>query len=157
DWLSRGHQADHEDASTATSLDRLPVAASVFVVAVVATGFAVLLLQGPRHMQHPAQFAVLLAASVVASSLRLRLPLGTSASNLSISYSVDFAALLLIGREMTMLVAGASACAQSIFGTSRRNPVFRILFNAAALVLTVQAAGLAFTTFGGRPGEFDFQ
>jgi len=39
DWLSRGHEADHGDASTATSLDRLPVAASVFVVAVVATGF----------------------------------------------------------------------------------------------------------------------
>ena len=157
DWLSRGRRPAHGDASGATSLDHLPVAASVFVVAVVAAGFAVLILQGPRHIQHPAKFAVLLAASVLASSLRLRLPLGTSASNLSISYSVDFAALLLIGREMTMLVAGASACAQSIFGTSRRNPIFRILFNAAALVLTVQAAGMAFTAFGGRPGQFEFQ
>jgi diguanylate cyclase (GGDEF)-like protein/PAS domain S-box-containing protein len=157
DWLSRGHRSAQGDASAATSLDHLPVAASVFVVAVVASGFAVLILQGPRQMQHPAQFAVLLAASVVASSLRLRLPLGTSASNLSISYSVDFAALLLIGREMTMLVAGASACAQSIFGTNRRNPVFRILFNAAALVLTVQAAGMAFSSFGGKPGHFEFQ
>ncbi len=92
---------------------------------------------------------------MLASSLRLRLPLGTSASNLSISYSVDFAALLLIGREMTMLVAGASACAQSIFGTNRRNPAFRILFNAAALVLTVQAAGVTFTYFGGQPGDLD--
>src|SRR5262245_26502721 len=157
DWLSRGHRQAHGDASTATSLDHLPVAASVFVIAIVTAGFAVLILQGPRHMQHPAQFAVLLAASVVASSLRLRPPLGTSASNLSASYSVDFAALRLIGREMTMLVAGASACAQSIFGTNRRNPVFRILFNAAALVLTVQAAGMAFTNFGGRPGEFEFE
>jgi diguanylate cyclase (GGDEF)-like protein/PAS domain S-box-containing protein len=156
DWFSRGPRG-HGDASTATSLDHLPVAASVFVVAVVAAGFAVLILQGPRHLQHPAQFAVLLAASVVASSLRLRLPLGTSASNLSISYSVDFAALLLIGREMTMLVAGVSACAQSIFGTNRRNPVFRILFNAAALVLTVQAAGMAFTYMGGQPGTFELQ
>ena len=56
-----------------------------------------------------------------------------------------------------MLVAGASACAQSIFGTNRRNPAFRILFNAAALVLTVQAAGMTFTYFGGQPGELDFQ
>ncbi|HEY1302418.1 MAG TPA: EAL domain-containing protein [Vicinamibacterales bacterium] len=38
DWLSRGHQGDHGDASTATSLDSLP--AAVFVVAVVAIGFA---------------------------------------------------------------------------------------------------------------------
>src|SRR5512138_1033879 len=157
DWLSRAHRPAQGDASGATSLDHLPVAASVFVIAVVAVGFVVLVQQGPRHIEHPRQFAVLLAASVLASSLRLRLPLGTSASNLSISYSVDFAALLLIGREMTMLVAGASACAQSIFGTSRRNPVFRILFNSAALVLTVQAAGMAFTNFGGRPGDFQFQ
>ena len=157
DWWSRAHRAAHGDASTATSLDHLPVAAGVFVIAIVAVGFVVLVLQGPRELQHPGRFAVLLAASVLASSLRLRLPLGTSASNLSISYSVDFAALLLIGREMTMLVAGASACAQSIFGTNRRNPVFRILFNAAALVLTVQAAGMAFTAFGGRPGTFEFQ
>ena len=112
------------------------------MIAVVAVGCVVVILQGPRQITHPTQFLALLAASVLASSLRLRLPLGTSASNLSISYSVDFAALLLIGREMTMLVAGASACAQSIFGTNRRNPAFRILFNAAALVLTVQAAGV---------------
>jgi diguanylate cyclase (GGDEF)-like protein/PAS domain S-box-containing protein len=153
----RSHRPAQGDASSAMSLEHLPVAASIFVIAVVAVGCIVLVLQGPSHITHPGQFAALLAASVLASSLRLRLPLGTSASNLSISYSVDFAALLLIGREMTMLVAGASACAQSVFGTNRRNPVFRILFNAAALVLTVQAAGVTFTYFGGRPGSLELQ
>src|SRR4030095_6487245 len=90
DWMSRGHRPASGDASTATSPPPLPVAAGVFVVAVVAAGFAVLILQGPRQMQHPAQFAVLLAASVVASSLRLRLSLGTSASKPSISSHGDF-------------------------------------------------------------------
>ena len=155
DWLSRSHEPAKGDASRATSLEHLPLSASVFVIAVVAVGCVVVILQGPRHITHPTQFVALLAASVLASSLRLRLPLGTSASNLSISYSVDFAALLLIGREMTMLVAGASACAQSIFGTDRRNPAFRILFNAAALVLTVQASGVTFAYFGGKPGDLD--
>jgi diguanylate cyclase (GGDEF)-like protein/PAS domain S-box-containing protein len=155
DWVSRSHEPAKGDASRATSLEHLPIAASVFVIAVVAVGCVVLVLHGPRQITHPAQFVALLAASVLASSLRLRLPLGTSASNLSISYSVDFAALLLIGREMTMLVAGASACAQSIYGTNRRNPAFRVLFNAAALVLTVQAAGVTFAYFGGRPGNLD--
>jgi diguanylate cyclase (GGDEF)-like protein/PAS domain S-box-containing protein len=154
DWV-RSHQPAKGDASRAMSLEHLPISASVFVIAVVAVGCVVVILEGPRHITHPRQFLVLLAASVLASSLRLRLPLGTSASNLSISYSVDFAALLLIGREMTMLVAGASACAQSIFGTNRRNPAFRILFNAAALILTVQAAGVTFAYFGGRPGDLD--
>ena len=157
DWVSRSHEPAKGDASRAMSLEHLPVSASVFVIAVVAVGVTVLILQGPRQITHPTEFIALLAASVLASSLRLRLPLGTSASNLSISYSVDFAALLLIGREMTMLVAGASACAQSIFGTNRRNPAFRILFNTAALVLTVQASGMTFTYFGGQPGELDFQ
>jgi diguanylate cyclase (GGDEF)-like protein/PAS domain S-box-containing protein len=157
DRLLRSHRPAQGDASRAMSLEHLPVAASVFVIAVVAVGFVVLVLQGPRQITHPAQFMALLAASVLASSLRLRLPLGASASNLSISYSVDFAALLLIGREATMLVAGASACAQSIFGTHHRNPTFRILFNAAALVLTVQAAGATFTYFGGQPGSLEIQ
>jgi diguanylate cyclase (GGDEF)-like protein/PAS domain S-box-containing protein len=157
DWLSRSHEPAKGDASRAMSLEHLPISASVFVIAIVAIGCAVLILQGPRQITHPTQFFALLAASVLASSLRLRLPLGTSASNLSISYSVDFAALLLIGREMTMLVAGASAGAQSIFGTNRRNPAFRILFNAAALVLTVQAAGMTFSYFGGQPDKLDFQ
>jgi diguanylate cyclase (GGDEF)-like protein/PAS domain S-box-containing protein len=154
DWV-RSHEPAKGDASRAMSLEHLPISASVFVIAVVAVGIVVVILEGPRQITHPTQFLALLAASVLASSLRLRLPLGTSASNLSISYSVDFAALLLIGREMTMLVAGASACAQSIFGTNRRNPAFRILFNAAALVLTVQAAGVTFDYFGGRPGDLD--
>ena len=157
DWLSRSHEPAKGDASRAMSLEHLPVSACVFVIAIVAIGCVVLILQGPRQITHSTHFIALLVASVLASSLRLRLPLGTSASNLSISYSVDFAALLLIGREMTMLVAGASACAQSIFGTNQRNPAFRILFNAAALVLTVQAAGLTFTHFGGRQGELDLQ
>jgi diguanylate cyclase (GGDEF)-like protein/PAS domain S-box-containing protein len=155
DWVSRSHEPAKGDASKAMSLEHLPISASVFVIAVVAVGIVVVILQGPRHITHPTQFIALLLASVLASTLRLRLPLGTSASNLSISYSVDFAALLLIGREMTMLVAGASACAQSIFGTNRRNPTFRILFNAAALVLTVQASGVTFAYFGGRPGDLD--
>src|SRR5262245_32821805 len=114
DRFSRSHEPVKGDASRATSLEHLPVAASVFVISVVAAGFAVLIFMGPRRIEQPTLFFALLVASVLASSLRLRLPLGTAAANLSISYSVDFAALLLIGKEMTMLVAGVSACAQSM-------------------------------------------
>jgi diguanylate cyclase (GGDEF)-like protein/PAS domain S-box-containing protein len=106
---------------------------------------------------NPLLFTMLLAASALASSLRLRLPLGASSSNLSISYSVDFAALLLIGTELTMLVAGVSAWIQSTFGHDRRNPVSRTLFNAAALVLTVKAAGATFQYFGGQPGSVELR
>jgi hypothetical protein len=103
-------------------------------------------------------FGTLLAASAIASSLRLKVPLGASSSTLSVSYSVDFAALLLIGTDLTMVVAGVSAWLQSAFGHDRRrNPVFRTVFNAAALVLTVKAAGLAFQYMGGQPGSLDLR
>ena len=62
---------------------------------IIAAGAAVLALLGPRQVADPLLFATLLAASALASSLRLRVPLGASASNLSVSYTVDFAALLL--------------------------------------------------------------
>jgi hypothetical protein len=135
--------------------ERQPLAATIFVTAVIVTGDAVLALWGPREAPSPLLFTVLLGASALASSLRLRLPLGSSSSNLSISYSVDFAALLLIGTELTMLVAGVSAWIQSTFGHDRRNPVSCTLFNFAALVLTVKAAGAAFEYFGGRSGSVE--
>jgi len=134
-----------------------PLGATLFVSLVIAAGVAVLTLWGPRHVPHPVLFGVLLSASALASSLRLRVPLGASSSNLSISYSVDFAALLLIGTDLTMVVAGVSAWLQSAFGHDRRNPVFRTVFNAAALVLTVKAAGLAFQFMGGQPGSLDLR
>ena len=132
-----------------------PLAATIFVATIIAAGAAVLAFWGPRHVPNPVLFGTLLAASALASSLRLRLPLGARSSNLSVSYSVDFAALLLIGTDLTMVVAGISAWLQSAFGNDRRNPVFRTIFNAATLVLTVKTAGLVFVYMGGQPGSLD--
>ncbi len=138
--------------------DSQPLGATLFVAVIIAAGVTVLALWGPRHIPNPVLFATLLAASAIASSLRLKVPLGASSSTLSVSYSVDFAALLLIGTDLTMVVAGVSAWLQSAFGHDRRrNPVFRTVFNAAALVLTVKASGLAFQYMGGQPGSLDLR
>ena len=144
-----------ESGSDDAGRERQPLSVTFFVWTVIAAACAVLALWGPRAVPNPALFAALLAASALASSLQLRLPLGSNSFNLSISYSVDFAALLLIGTELTMLVAGISAWIQSTFGHGRRNPVSRTLFNAAALVLTVKAAGFTFEYLGGHPGSID--
>jgi len=144
------------DDAPSPAAARQPLPATLFVASVIAAAGAVLVLWGPRRIPSPGQFAVLLLASALASSLRLKLPHGTSSSNLSVSYSVDFAALLLLGTESTMLIAGASAWAQSTFGADRRNPAFRTIFNAAALIVTVQAAGSTFRYLGGQPGSLDF-
>src|SRR5262245_38660664 len=105
-----------------------PLGATLFVTAIIVAAAAVLVFFGPRYVADPGLFLSLLAASALASSLRLRVPLGVTSSNLSISYSVDFAAMLLIGTELTMLVAGVSAWIQSTFGHDRRNPVSRTIF-----------------------------
>ncbi|MGH9256495.1 MAG: putative bifunctional diguanylate cyclase/phosphodiesterase [Vicinamibacterales bacterium] len=92
-------------------------------------------------------------ASAVASGLKLRLPLGkTGSSNLSVSYTIDFASLILLGPAPTMLVAALSAWTQSTVRIAQQNPAYRTLFNIAALILTVFAAGWVFTTLGGRVG-----
>jgi diguanylate cyclase (GGDEF)-like protein/PAS domain S-box-containing protein len=156
DGSSRGEKTAPKQPHESTGSQ--PLAATLFVSVIIAAGTAVLMLWGPRHVPNPVLFGTLLAASALASSLRLRVPLGASASNLSVSYSVDFASLLLIGTDLTMLVAGVSASLQSAFGHDRRrNPVFRTVFNAAALVVTVKAAGLAFQYMGGQPGSLDLR
>ena len=75
----------------------------------------------------------------------MKLPLTTGGSTMSVSYAVDFASLLLLGPHATMVVAAASAFAQSHLNNKReRNPLHRTLFSIASLVVTVQGAGLAF-------------
>ena len=156
DLDGRGRRGQAPSSEPEDALRSQPPAARLFVGAIIAAGALVLAFWGPRHVPNPILFATLLAASALASSLRLRVPLGVSSSNLSISYSVDFAALLLIGTELTMLVAGVSAWLQSTLGHDhKRNPVFRVVFNTAALVLTVRAAGWAFEFMGGQPGVLD--
>jgi diguanylate cyclase (GGDEF)-like protein/putative nucleotidyltransferase with HDIG domain len=84
------------------------------------------------------------------------LPLASSGSTMSVSYAVDFAALLLVGANATMLVAAASAWSQCTFRTKARGESYRTLFSMAALVLTVKGAGLIYTWCGGPPPEAGF-
>ncbi len=72
---------------------------------------------------------------------------------MSVSYAVDFAALLLLGANETMLVGAASAASQCTFRTKARSAPYRTLFSMASLVLTVKATGLAYTWLGGPPAR----
>jgi diguanylate cyclase (GGDEF)-like protein/putative nucleotidyltransferase with HDIG domain len=121
---------------------------------VLVAGAIVLALCAPHNLVHPILFAVLLLCSSVASALKVSLPLASSGSTMSVSYAVDFAALLLLGADPTMFVAAASAWSQCTFRTKTRAETYRTLFSMASLVLTVKAAGLVYSWFGG-PGPTD--
>jgi len=131
----------------------LPVIARVYVAVVLAAGAVILGVFGPQavHRDTLVAFTALLLLSSLASALKVTLPLTTSGSTMSVSYSVDFASLLLLGADPTMLVAAASAWSQCTFRTQAKSPLHRTLFSMASLVLTVKATGLVYTWLGGPP------
>src|SRR5438128_105339 len=115
----------------------LPIAARLYVTSVILAGLAVIALFAPHSIPHPALFLALLLGSSLASALKVYLPLVSGGSTMSVSYAVDFAALLLLGANETMVVAGVSAWSQCTFRTRARSAPYRTAFSMASLVLTV--------------------
>src|SRR5438876_798941 len=134
----------------------LPVAARRYVGAVLAAGAIVLGMFAPHSIANPLLFVILLGCSSLASALKVRLPLATSGSTMSVSYAVDFAALLLLGANETMIVAAVSAWSQCTIRTTTKTAPFRTLFSMASLVLTVKAAGYVYAMLGGLTAATDF-
>ncbi len=132
----------------------LPPAARLYVSAIIAIGAALLVWLGPRAtFDQPSLFIALLALSAITSAFKVSLPLDRSGSTMSVSYAVDFASLLMLGPHETMFVAVTSAWSQCTFRMKAPNPVHRTAFSMACLAITVQAAGLAYASLGGIPGQ----
>src|SRR4051812_16321716 len=132
-------------------MKELPLAARLYVAGIIIAGAAVVAFFFPHTINHPGIFVGLLLCSSLASALKVNLPLASGGSTMSVSYAVDFASLLLLGANETMLVAGTSAWSQCTFKTQKRSAPFRTAFSMASLVLTVKAAGWGFNELGGPP------
>ena len=131
----------------------LPLPARLYVGATILVGALLVVSLGPRSsFANPALFTVLLFTSAVTSAFKVSLPLAKSGSTMSVSYAVDFASLLLLGPNETMLVAVTSAWSQCTFRMKTKNPVYRTMFSMACLAITVQASGFAYEALGGVPG-----
>lgn len=130
----------------------LPVPARIFITVVIAAGAAVLAWTLPHiRFDNLLLFLALLLMSNVTSAFKVTL-LAASGSTLSVSYMVDFAALLLLGPAPTTLIAVTSAWSQCTFRMKQPTPWYRTLFSMASLAITVQAAGFAYERLGGVPG-----
>ncbi len=137
-------------------MNDLPLLAKIYVGTVVLAGAALLVVCLPfATFADPVLFGVLLLLSSVCSVFKVSLPLSRSGSTLSVSYAVDFAALLLLGPHETMLIAAASAWTQCTFKIRERNPLYRTLFSMACLIIAVQAAGWVYARLGGTVGELE--
>ena len=88
----------------------LPVAARIYVCAIIGLGAGLLAAFFPREFTHsPWLFLALLLLSSVTSVFKVNLPLARRSSTMSVSYAVDFASLLLLGPNETMIVAAPTS------------------------------------------------
>jgi PAS domain S-box-containing protein len=120
----------------------------VCVIALGAATFAFLVPRAELTPVVPLLFLVLLSS--LTSAFKVQFPIA-SGSNMSVSYVVDIAALILRGPHTTMIVGAASGWCQTTLNSRTPNPPFRTLFNMAILVLTVEASGQVFQRLGGTP------
>ena len=135
-------------------MNDLPLLAKFYVGAVVLAGAALLAVCLPlATFADPVLFGALLLLSCVSSVFKVSLPLSGSGSTMSVSYAVDFAALLLIGPHETMIIAATSAWTQCTFKIRERNPLYRTLFSMACLIVAVQTAGWVYARLGGTVGD----
>ncbi len=131
-------------------LTELPAGARWYIVTVIVLGAAVFCSLVPRGAFTPVvPLVVLVLLSSLTSAFKVQFPIA-SGSNMSVSYIVDIAALILRGPHASMIVGAASGWSQTTLNVRTPNPVFRTLFNMSILVLTVQAAGQVFQRLGGR-------
>ena len=141
--------------ATPTEFAGLPPAARGYVWAVVVAG-ALCLIDATARLQfdQAGLFALLAALGVATSAIKIDLPLGRSQSNLSLSHTINFWALLALGPAPAVCIATISAWTQCTFRVGARNPLHRILFNIGSLTLTAWVAGLpvAFVMDWGAPG-----
>ena len=125
----------------------LPAPARMFVGAVLAAGTVALVVFFPRAIENPVLFAFLLLCSSLASALKVNLPLASSGSTMSVSYAVNFLALLLFDPHVSTLIALAAALCQ--LNQKRRTQMYRQVFSLASFVITVEGAGLVYHLLGG--------
>ena len=120
-----------------------------YILSVIALGtitFCVLLPRGAFRPLPPFIFLVLLSS--LTSAFKVQFPIA-SGSNMSVSYVVDIACLILRGPHATMVLGAASGWSQTTLNSKTPNPAYRILFNMAILAITVQCAGQVYQLLGG--------
>ncbi len=93
---------------------------------------------------------ILILLSSLTSAFKVRFPIA-SGTNMTVSYVVDIAALILRGPHATMIVGAVSGWTQSTLNAKEPNPTYRTLFNMSILVITIQASGQVFQLLGGSP------
>src|SRR6185295_1408694 len=100
------------------------------------------------------EFTGLMLAAILTSALAMRQSTTEDWATMPLSFVIDFAALLLLGPHLTMLVASAGTVTQRLVDSQRSHPSRRMIVNTATVMVATQAAGLAHWALGGTIGHF---
>jgi diguanylate cyclase (GGDEF)-like protein/putative nucleotidyltransferase with HDIG domain len=129
------------------------IAGQVYVYAMIALGAVVMVSSlSSLELSRPGLFATLLVLSVMSSAFKVDMPLGAGTSCISLSFAVNFTALLLFGPGPTMLIAVTSGWSQCTLRMQERNPTYKTLFSMATLAVSVASAGATYTSLEGTYG-----
>jgi hypothetical protein len=125
----------------------------IYVAAVIAVGAGLLASFSPAGYPPVLLTATLLGAMLVVSLFKLRLPLASGPSTISMAFAVDFVALLTAGVDVAMIIAVVGVLVQCCVRVRRRQPWYRTAFSVATVAMSVQAAGWTWAAFGGSLAE----
>jgi diguanylate cyclase (GGDEF)-like protein len=137
-----------------SGLAALPRTAQLVIALVGGTGLACAGI-GLGHLttgEVPATL-LFLTLAVLASAVKIDLPLPGGGSTLSISYIVNFAAMLVLGPWPTAPIAAASAWAQCNIRVKRTNTWYQSLFSVGTLAISVTVAGLLHQAIGAQMSD----
>ena len=127
----------------------------VVAFAAIAIGAGVLLgFAGWPLPELALEFFGLTLAAILTAALTMRQSTTKDWATVPASFVIDFISLLLLGPNLTMLVAMAGTLTQRLTDSDRSDPPRRTLVNAAALMAAIQAAGFAHRALGGTLGHF---
>jgi diguanylate cyclase (GGDEF)-like protein/putative nucleotidyltransferase with HDIG domain len=132
----------------------LPLRGRLYLGFVTLAGAALMLfgLSRANFLSEPVALVALIGLTSVTAALDIALPFTASGSVMSVAYAVDFASLLLLGPDQAMLVAAAGALAACRLKKKDTQSLRDTLFSMAAMVITVQSAGLMLAWMT-EPGE----
>jgi diguanylate cyclase (GGDEF)-like protein/PAS domain S-box-containing protein len=132
----------------------LPIRSGVVVFAAIATGAGALLgFAGWAEPHRTLEFSGLILAAILTSALATQHATTKDWAIMPLPFIIDFASLLILGPNATMLVATAGTVTQGL-ADSQPQPRRRMLLNGAAVMVATQAAGLAHRALGGTLGHF---
>ena len=136
-------------------MQTLPRRSVVVLSAAVAIGAGVLLgFAGWPQPDRTLEFSGLILAAILTSALATQQSTAKDWATMPPSFVIDFASLLLLGPNATMLVATAGTVTQGLTDSQRSHPPRRMLLNAATVMVATQAAGFAHQALGGTMGHF---